>query len=203
MPKPAKIGATRDSAVYPIRLPADLKEAWDEHCKKKGQSQQAIIRALMRYIIQDDMPPEVREWITQQTYGRNDHGPKQRMEVRFTPTEFQAITERATAEECSPQRWVINCVRASLTHDPQFTWMTAKTLGESNYQLLAIGRNLNQIAKRLNDGAAASVTTEHIKKLNAVIHQHVRKAADVLDASLGRWEVIQKPAEKKPAAKSK
>lgn len=191
MPKPAKIGATRDSAVYPIRLPADLKEAWEAHCKEKGQSQQALIRALMRYVIQDDMPPEVRDWIAQQTYGQNDDGPKQRIEVRLTPSEYQAVTERAEAENCSPQRWIINCVRASLVQEPQFTMTTAKALWESSAQLRGIGHNLNQITKRLHETGEFSLTVEHIEKLQKVINSHRNKVADLLSASLGRWGIVQ------------
>ncbi|EOA3865793.1 plasmid mobilization relaxosome protein MobC [Shigella flexneri] len=189
MPRNAEIGATRNSAVYPIRLPADLKQAWAAHCEKKGQSQQALIRALMRYIIQDDMPPEVRRWIAEQTEGEPDDGPKERLEVRFTPTEFQGINARAEAEGCSPQRWVINCVRASLTHEPQFTMETTKALWESSYQLRAIGRNLNQIAKRLNEGKPANIKTEQIEKLATYIYRHTDKVAAVQDASLSRWGI--------------
>lgn len=190
MPREAKIGATRKGAVYPVRLPPDLKEQWDAHCKKKGESQQALIRALMRYIIQDEMPPEVRRWIAEQTEGEADNGPKERLEVRFTPTEFQGITTRAEAEGCSPQRWVINCVRASLTHEPQFTMETTKALWESSYQLRAIGRNLNQIAKRLNEGGVATLKSEQIERLASYIYQHTDKAAALTDASLTRWGIV-------------
>jgi hypothetical protein len=141
----------------------------------------------MRYLIQDDMPPEVRRWIAGQTDSKPDDGPKERLEVRFTPTEFQGIKARANNEGCSPQRWVVNCVRASLTHEPQFTMETTKALWESSYQLRAIGRNLNQIAKRLNEGKPANVKVEQMEKLATYIYQHTDKVAAVQDASLSRW----------------
>lgn len=189
MPRKAEIGATRDSARYQVRLPAELKAQWEQHCEKKGTSQHSLIRALMRYVIQDDMPPEVRRWIAEQTEGVPDDGPKERLEVRLTPTEFQSVKVRSEAEGCSPQRWVVNCVRASLTHEPQFTMETTKALWESSYQLRAIGRNLNQIAKRLNEGKSAKVTTEQMEKLSSYIYRHTDIVASVQDASLSRWGV--------------
>ncbi|WP_318628865.1 plasmid mobilization protein [Proteus mirabilis] len=190
MPRKAEIGATRDSYVYRLRVPAPLKAQWDEHCAKQDKNPSVVMRALMRYIIQDDMPPEVRDWIASQAAGQADDGPKERIEVRFTPTEYQGITTRADAEGCSPHRWIVNCVRASLTREPQFTMETTKALWDSSYQLRAIGRNLNQIAKRLNEGKPANIKTEQIEKLATYIYRHTDKVAAVQDASLSRWLLV-------------
>jgi len=187
MPRNPEIGATRGSYIYPLRLPDDLREQWATYCERNKKKAPAILRALMRYLIRDDMPPEFRRWIAEQAEGRPDDGPKERLEVRFTPTELQSITARAEAEGCSPQRWVINCVRASLTHEPQFTMETTKVLWESSSQLRAIGRNLNQIAKRLNEGGQATVKAEQIERLATYIYRHTDKVAAVQDASLSRW----------------
>lgn len=189
MPRKAEIGATRDSAVYRVRIPAELKSGWEAHCEKKGSSQHGIIRALMRYVIQDDMPPEVKNWISMQTKGQPDEGPKQRLEVRFTPSEHHEIVTRSDAEGCSPQRWVINCVRASLTSQPQFTMETTKALWESSGQLRAIGRNLNQIAKKLNEVGSAPIAADEIKQLSEYIYNHTQIVAELQDASLSRWKL--------------
>lgn len=190
MPREAKIGATRGSHVYTMRLPADLREQWMSYCERNDKKAAATLRALMRYLIQDDMPPEVQKWVAKQIKGKPDTGPKERLEVRFTPTEYQGITTRAEAEGCSPQRWVINCVRASLTHEPQFTMETTKALWDSNYQLRAIGRNLNQITKRLNAGEPGSIKAEQLEELARFIYQHTDKVSAVQDASLSRWRII-------------
>ena len=187
MPRNAKIGATRGSYVYTLRLPDDLQEQWLSYCRRNDKKAAATLRALMRYLIQDDMPHEVQQWVAEQVEGKPDDGPKQRMELRFTPTEYQSITNRAEAEGCSPQSWVINCVRASLTHEPQFTMETTKALWQSSYQLRAIGRNLNQIAKQLNEGKSGTIKPEQLEKLASFIYKHTDKVAAVQDASLSRW----------------
>lgn len=190
MPRDAKIGATRSSYVYTLRLPADLQEQWLSYCKRNDKKAAATLRALMRYLIQDDMPQEVQQWVAEQVEGKPDDGPKRRMEIRFTPTEYQSITARAEAEGCSPQSWVINSVRASLTHEPQFTMETTKALWQSSYQLRAIGRNLNQIAKQLNEGKSGTIKPEQLEKLASFIYKHTDKVAAVQDASLSRWKIV-------------
>ncbi|POP74514.1 plasmid mobilization protein [Pseudomonas syringae] len=189
MPRKAIVGATRDSAVYRVRIPAELKSEWEAHCEKKGSSQHGVIRALMRYVIQDDMPPDVKNWISGQIAGEPDEGPKQRLEVRLTPSEHREILARSEAEGCSPQRWVINCVRASLTNQPQFTMEATKALWESSGQLRAIGRNLNQMAKKLNEGGTEFLTYEEIITLSNYIYRHTEIVAELQDASLSRWKL--------------
>jgi hypothetical protein len=70
---------------------------------------------------------------------------------RLSESERFAISERAKIDGFEhSQQWIIALVRARLTDKPQFGTREIETLGESNRQLLAIGRNLNQIAHALN-----------------------------------------------------
>ena len=116
MPRNPEIGATRGSYIYPLRLPDDLREQWATYCERNKKKAPAILRALMRYLIRDDMPPEVRRWIAEQAEGRPDDGPKERLEVRFTPTEFQSITARDT--EKSQRRF--HCFFSALSASSRF-----------------------------------------------------------------------------------
>lgn len=188
MPRKAEIGATRDSHIYRVRVPHELQEQWEAWCAKTGTKPADAMRAAMRRIIQGDTL-DVRQGLVNQVDGQPDDGPKERVEVRFTPSEHQGIMTRAEAEGCSSQRWIVNCVRASLTHEPQYTMETTKALWESSYQLRAIGKNLNQIAKRLNEGGQGSIKSEQMEKLTAYIYRHTDKVAALQDASLSRWGI--------------
>ena len=189
MPRKAEIGATRDSYVYRLRLPAPLKAQWDAYCAKQNKTPSDVLRSLMSYLIQDEMPEDMKRWISTQVEGKSDDGLRERIDIRFTPSEFTALKSRAEAEGCSAQRWVVNCVRASLTHEPQFTMETTKALWESSTQLRAIGRNLNQITKQLNETGELISTVEHIKILTHYIYRHTDCVSALLDASLSRWVI--------------
>lgn len=187
MPRHAEIGATRESYVYRLRLPVPLKAQWDAYCARQNKNPSDLMRSLMHYLIQDEMPDEMRRWIATQVEGKSDDGMRERLDIRFTPSEFDSVKKRAEAEGCSAQRWVINCVRASLTHEPQFTMETTKALWESSTQLRAIGRNLNQITKRLNETGELFLNAEQVKGLADYIYRHTECVSALVDASLSRW----------------
>ncbi|MNN88173.1 Bacterial mobilization protein (MobC) [compost metagenome] len=87
------------------------------------------------------------------------------------------------------RRWIIDAIRAGLTHEPQFGMSEIDALGESNYQLLALGRNLNQIARRLNEGNYEPVTVQRIEALSRIIDKHTDLVSSAIRASLERWSL--------------
>ena len=122
-----------------------LKKPWSDYCealgKKPGAALKEAIEQRLEKAAKNPPPPPLR-----QTGEAPDDEPKVRFEILMTNSEKTAVQERANLERCSQRRWVIDAIRAGLTHEPQFGMKEIEALGESNYQLLAIGRNLNQVA---------------------------------------------------------
>ena len=79
--------------------------------------------------------------------------------------------------------------RAGLTKEPQFGMKEIEALGESNYQLLSIGRNLNQVAKAMNEGRRDSISNESIERLRQIIDAHTDKVSGAIRASLERRNI--------------
>ena len=67
---------------------------------------------------------------------------------------------------------------------------TTKALWLSSYQLRAIGRNLNQIAKQLKKGKNGTLKPEQLERLASFVYKHTDKVAAVQDASLSRWKLV-------------
>lgn len=164
-----------------------LKKPWSDYCKslnkKPGAALKEAIEQQLEKAVQNPPPP------FRQTGVAPDGEPKVRFEILMTKSEKSAVMERANLEQCSQRRWIIDAIRAGLTHEPQFGMKEIDALGESNYQLLAIGRNLNQIAKAINEGRRDSVTIESIERLRQVIDAHTDKVSDAIRASLERWNI--------------
>ena len=53
-------------------------------------------------------------------------------------------------------------------------------LYQSNVQLSAIGRNLNQIARHLNAGESASLSSRHFKELEGIIFSHTKEVGSII-----------------------
>ncbi|AZF34293.1 hypothetical protein C4J89_4866 [Pseudomonas sp. R4-35-07] len=165
-----------------------LKEPWADYCKALGKKPGAAIKeAIEQQLAKAAANPQPK--IYHQIYEAPAAEPKQRFEVLLTASEKAAIKERAQMERCSMRRWIVDAIRAGLTHEPQFGMNEIDALGESNYQLLALGRNLNQISRRLNEGAYEPVTVERIEALTRIVDNHTDVVNRAIRASLERWKV--------------
>lgn len=191
MPRETVIGATRDSRVFQVRVPGDLAADWEAYCERIGPRQgPEQLRELMRHLVRGTLPAQsLHDAAVEEEPGVPDVGRKRRIEVRLTPSEFQELHQRAEASGSSAQRWIVNCVRASLTQRPQVTMDTAKALWESSYQLRSIGRNLNQVVKRLNEAGGVTPTGRQMERLAEFIYAHTDRVSALLDASLSRWGI--------------
>ncbi|RMP15595.1 MULTISPECIES: plasmid mobilization relaxosome protein MobC [Pseudomonas syringae group] len=163
-----------------------VKELWSDYCESLGKKPGAAIKeAIEQQLKTADALPAPR--VYRQTEVAKE--PKQRFELLLTASEKAAVKERSHVERCSMRRWVVDAIRTGLTHEPQFGMSEIEALGESNYQLLAIGRNLNQLARRLNEGAYEPVTVERIEALSRIIDKHTDVVSAAIGASLERWSI--------------
>jgi len=170
----------KPSRAMNIHLGADLKARWVDYCAGLGKTPGAAIKEAIEQQLEkaakNPPPPPIDE-------------PKVRFEILMTKSEKLAVLERSNLERCSQRRWIIDAIRAGLTREPQFGMKEIDALGESNYQLLAIGRNLNQVAKAMNEGRRDSVTIESIERLRGIIDAHTDKVSGAIRASLERWNI--------------
>lgn len=72
---------------------------------------------------------------------------------------------------------------------PQFNMNEIDALGESNDQLLALGRKLNQLARRMNEGEYEPVTIDRRRALSSLIQNHTKTVSQAIRASLERWDI--------------
>ena len=114
-----------------------------------------------------------------------------RMELRLTPSEHAALVTRAKAEGSHPSTWVVAMVRTLLTQQPTLLPPERDALARSNQQLLAMGRNLNQIAKALHTAPQdrRAVCVELVTELSRRIQSHTTMVSSVMRSNLERWSI--------------
>jgi MobC-like protein len=112
-----------------------------------------------------------------------------RKEIQLTESENAQLVLHSEAQGYSTTKFILACLRARFLKNPQLGQKELDGLTQSNLQLLAIGRNLNQIAKALN-----TVTIERpqfalstIEDVREKIKAHVKTVALIIDASVERW----------------
>lgn len=202
VPRESKKGLGRaESSSYRIRVPNDLKQDWERYVAEQGEDAPEAIRQVMRLLLNKPAQTSAKSSQPLHTEARFttvdvvETGPKKAVKVMLTPTEHAAISTLAEERECSVQFWIVSLVRAALTAGHTVGGTELKRLGESNYQLMAIGRNLNQITHQINADSRAHlhrVTERSIEKLTAAIDAHRKHVHAVIDQCTHRW-VIREP----------
>lgn len=116
-------------------------------------------------------------------------GKRMQVNIGLTPDEHRHVVQLAGQQRIGRTTWIVNLIRAHLSREPQFAPHEVDALMESNRQLAAVGRNLNQIARHLhlNPNACYPVTTESFAALAEQIREHRSTIARLMEANLNRW----------------
>lgn len=171
------------------RVTAGMKAAFDRYASARNMTASVALKALVQHVVRSAQidtasitppkPPPLRS---------------ERIAVRFSLEEIQAI-EPMAVEFGGVREWIVALVRSKIRPDaPQITLDEAKALYESNRELWAIGRNVNQIAHAINldmqqaghlVGSAAKI--RELDHLRAAIDSHTAKVLQLCNASFDRW----------------
>lgn len=219
MPRPSKLGLGKnESSVVRLRVPNELKADWDRYCCAMGETTaQESLRAVMRFLtsqpgdVQAALGGLVNRLMEAEAKAKAskhqatlapikpmattevvDRGPKKRLQLLLTPTENDAVKRIASERECSRQFWITSLVRAALTNGITVGGAELKALGEFNYQLMAIGRNLNQIAHQINadpDKHLHRLRIDELQKLAQQIKEGREYTHALVNACSHRWEI--------------
>ena len=164
----------------------DLKKPWIQWCAQQQLKPSEALRGLLRQTLQ--RTPRARS-TTHRMVPRRAERPTRQVGFRPTPSEYAALATRARAEGYRPTHWLVALIRVQLTREPSLSDPERQAVAHSTKQLLALGRNLNQIARALNRAPAqqAAVRLALLQDLSARIQTHVDQITALTRASLERW----------------
>jgi len=159
-----------------------LKPQWEAYCRRTGVTPSEALRTLVGQALGSAHHAAYDACFV-------DTGlPRQRVEIRLTQGEYAALCEVAQAAGFSANRWIVAMLRAQITARPQFGESELTVLAESNTQLAAIGRNLNQIARALNrQETIAPYRLKILQTLKVEVDEHLDTVTAVIRANLDRW----------------
>ena len=166
----------------------ELKAPWQTWCQDHGVTPSHALRNALRQAMdrRATRAPVPRLRVTPK-----GERATARIELNLTTSELAALKRMAGHEGYVPTKWVVAMVRAKLTGEPQVGQSELDTLTRSNQQLLALGRNLNQIAKVLNSAPQnrTAFRVEVVTELSRVIQAHTKKVSDVIRGTVERWHL--------------
>lgn len=175
--------------VLIARVPPGMRSAFERYSAARDSTASQELHALVRHVVRSAKieagelePPKAPALRSA------------RVTVRLSELEMRGAEELAT-DFGGVREWIVALVRAKVYADqPQLSLNEVATLYESNRELWAIGRNINQIAHAINldmqqagrlQGSA--VRLRELETLKASIDAHTAKVVAMCNASFERW----------------
>lgn len=174
----------RHNSVLSVHL-GTLKHQWVSYCRSHGISPSDATRQVIRKLVGRELHAENSD----SSVSVDALGPKKRIEIRLTCEEHRTVAEAATLAGFSVNSWIVSLVRAQLSDLPQLGQFELEQLAASNSQLVAIGRNLNQIARALNAAPTEKTVyrVEIVEALSEAIRSHTAAVSAVIQSNVQRW----------------
>lgn len=166
-----------ESSLF-FEVESEIKEKLSDEAKKKKKSQSELINEILkeRYLKKDSISVNSLEVAENRTF-------------RFKPSFYQSVAEAAKNNKMNTTRFVMAVLAAKISSDSFFfNEAEFKALGKSNTQLLAIGRNLNQMAKNMNQDIYEAYDRQFVIALNEMVKDHVKQVFKLLEQNKKMWE---------------
>ena len=178
--------------VHPVliaRVTPGFKNSFDRYASARNQSTPAALKVIVQQVV-----TSAQITVGEYNAPKSPELRSERVTVRFSKTELEAVEPMASPFG-SVREWLVRLVRARIAPNvPQFTIREVQALYESNRELWAIGRNINQIAHAVNldmqhagrlQGSAALV--RKLESVKADIDAHTGRVMALCNESLDRW----------------
>lgn len=165
-----------------IVLKDEEKKAWELFCQKQGITGAAMLRRMIQHVTQGEI-----------NYKYETKEPKDGvLRVRFNKQDIPLIETRLKEEGfATKSEWIRAVLLNVLDKHPTFTEKEIFAIREANRELSSIGRNLNQIARKLNidpdkaEGPEEKLLIEIAKE----IREQQTRIMKLLDRSENRWSI--------------
>ena len=171
------------SPVVQTRLKEPLHERFRAEAAARGLTESELLRmAVIRFL--DGKPTEPGE-----VQAEADEAELKRKTVWMPAFLMKAAEERAAKKGMSFSRWVSSLVQSNLMRQPVLSDIEVSTVEASNRELAAIGRNINQIARALNEAyfQTERVRLDRLAELSAQISKTRESISSLIRASRNAW----------------
>jgi len=169
--------------VLKTLVETETKTRFRNLAKTRGLSESELLRSVVLVVTGQDASD-------QPIKPEAENSELERMTVRLPGFLMDAAKQRGKAKGMAASRWVAALVQANLTGKPVMTDKELAVLQASNRELAAIGRNINQIAKALNEAfhETERVRLDTLADLSQSITENRAAIRSLVRASQQAWE---------------
>jgi predicted DNA binding CopG/RHH family protein len=170
-------------ALIAARVTSEVKTRVRTLADRRGITESTLVRQLLDLVLQTADPEELAMVPPREKVNRDA-----RLHVRLEPEDWRLLRERAGARGMASATYLSYLARFHLRGTAPLPKVEYTLLTQSMEQVAAVGRNLNQIARAMNQGdrSAMAVRSEVLAmaKANAGLKDHIR---GLLDSNARSW----------------
>lgn len=214
MPRPSNGLGVAESKTIRARVPTDAVEAWEAFVERHSpETASSLLRLLITEFVKRDeeaqdaaagvvdyliaasqrVPkPAIEQARRMKQAAQEEKGRGKRFEVKLKATEAAGVEAMAEAAGVSANHWLVSYVRAGLTGTLLKPHPDMMALLGMRAELAPIGRNLNQLVKRINADPelAKSITARDFEKLSGAIVPALASLKKATDVSFERGRLF-------------
>jgi hypothetical protein len=162
----------------------EFKERFAGAAKAQGISESALLRRLLEKVVLADRPPDDVLMAPVE-----DLPATRRVSVRLRADDLFFLRERAQARELPTSTYISYLIRSHLRALAPLPHLELAVLKRSVAEIGAIGRNLNQIARAVNQqqwpGGPDPAALSEVIRLLGVTRAQIK---DLINANLASWD---------------
>lgn len=166
------------------RIDLDLKARFNALAQSQGLSDSELLRALVA--MATDQAPQSSKPVKPEPA----QAELERITVRMPSFLLQAAKRQAEKKGMATSRWIAALVQSNLTHSPVMNDDELAALLGNLRELVAIGRNINQMAKSLNQNfhLTEHVRLDKLQDLKQLVEENKQAIRLLIRASQQAWE---------------
>jgi len=163
-----------------------LKEPWFDWCARRALTPSEAVRRVLRAVVDGNPNPEVAPHPSDFDGVAGDE--RRRVEIRVPEAEYLAAAAAADREGIGVPKWLTTLLKVHLTGEEPLGRYEIEALARSNQLLLALGRNINQIAYNMNQRVDKDeLTLAQVEYVTNFLKEHTQAVAAVMQANSRRW----------------
>lgn len=166
------------------RVDAQTKAAFHAVVVNQGTSESRLLQLLIGALLKNNSdngspsipPTEIKD---------------DRFSFRLSAKLKDDLARRAKEQGASPGSYLVALARTHLSKKPYFTERELEVLRQSNSELTAIGRNINQIARALNRSLdhADMTRSKELEQVAVLVKGHRDYVRGLIRANLSSWGI--------------
>lgn len=163
------------------RLTPEEKKTWKKFCQANKVTESGMLRKMIQHVTGGQVPIEFPS-LKESKSGK--------VTIRLRDADHQRLGKKAEEEGFTNRtNWTTAVVLSALYQEPVLNDGEVSTLRESNRELAAVGRNLNQVAHALNldYSQTEKVKLAFIQAMAERIDLHKARVAELLNMNMNRW----------------